>query len=109
VHPLVRGGMLGFSGVLGVLALVTFLLASANVAGLLLARAVSQRRTMGIRLAVGASRGQLMIGVLTDSLLLSIGAGGAAFSSLQWLPALSARFAFPRTGRCSWSSGWTEG
>ncbi len=47
----------------------------ANVAGLLLAKSNQRRKEMSIRLAVGASRWQLMRQLLTEHLLLAVAAG----------------------------------
>ncbi len=80
VHREAKTPLMMLFGITG----IVLLIACANIANLLLARGAGRAMEMGVRLALGASRRQLLVQLLTESVLLALIGGAASLIVAQW-------------------------
>jgi predicted permease len=89
VHPQADGPLTALASILLIVVGLVLAIAASNLATLLLVRGTARAKEVSVRLALGASRGQIVRHLLAESLILSI-AGGAigcllALSAIRWL------------------------
>ena len=84
-----------FVALLGGVVALTLLIGCANLASLLLSRAAARRRELGVRMAIGAGRSDIVRQLIVESLVLSAIGGAAGLYVASTAMRLLARFRLP--------------
>jgi predicted permease len=90
-----RSRILLFFAALSVVVLLVLGIACANVANLLLAQAATRQREMAVRIALGATRAQLLRQMLVESILLALGGGVLGTALSLWATSALSTFHVP--------------
>lgn len=90
-----RSRILLFFAALSVVVLLVLGIACANVANLLLAQAATRQREMAVRIALGATRAQLLRQMLAESILLALGGGVLGTALSLWATSALSAFHVP--------------
>ena len=82
--PEARGSSSRLALLVGAVAALVLIIACANVANLIIVRGNTRRREIGLRLAVGASRGRIARQMITEALVLSAAGCAVGFLVAHW-------------------------
>lgn len=84
LHDQIQGNLSTFLFSLQAASALVLLIACVNIGNLMLARAVTRRRELAIRQAMGASRGRLLAQLLTESAVLALAGGALGILFTLW-------------------------